>query len=106
MKCVICRSGETRPGTMTVMLELGANGAVAVIRSVPAERCVSCGEGYLTEKPPSASRRLPRNSGRPESSSRFASTRPPRDGRGQGARLVVPTQIADEWTTASEPEVA
>ena len=49
MKCVICRSGETRPGTMTVLLELGGNGAVAVIRSVPAERCVNCGEGYLTE---------------------------------------------------------
>ena len=49
MKCVICRSGETRPGTMTVMLELGANGAVAVIRSVPADRCVNCGEGYFTE---------------------------------------------------------
>jgi hypothetical protein len=32
---------------MTVMLELGGNGAVAAIRSVPAERC--CGEGYLTE---------------------------------------------------------
>ena len=49
MKCVICRTGETRPGTMTVMLELGGHGAVAVIRSVPAERCVNCGEGYLTE---------------------------------------------------------
>lgn len=49
MKCVICRSGETRPGTMTVTLELGGDGAVAVIRSVPADRCVNCGEGYLTE---------------------------------------------------------
>ena len=49
MKCVICRSGETRPGTMTLMLELGGNGAVAVIRSVPAERCLTCGEGYVTE---------------------------------------------------------
>jgi YgiT-type zinc finger domain-containing protein len=49
MKCVICRSGETLPGTMTVMLELSADGAVAVIRSVPADRCVNCGEGYLTE---------------------------------------------------------
>jgi hypothetical protein len=34
---------------MIVMLELGGNGAVAVIRSVPAERCVNCGKGYLTE---------------------------------------------------------
>ncbi len=45
MKCVLCRSGETRPGTVTVTLERGKT--VVVVRDVPAEVCGNCGEYYL-----------------------------------------------------------
>lgn len=47
MKCVICKNGETRSGTTTVMLERG--GATVVIKGVPAEVCENCGEYYLSE---------------------------------------------------------
>lgn len=46
MKCVICRRGETRPGTTTVTLE--REGAVVVVRGVPADVCEVCGEAYLS----------------------------------------------------------
>jgi YgiT-type zinc finger domain-containing protein len=36
MKCVICKQGETRPGTTMV-----------VFKNVPAEVCENCGEAYL-----------------------------------------------------------
>ncbi|MCL5980481.1 type II toxin-antitoxin system MqsA family antitoxin [Thiomonas sp.] len=45
MKCVICRHGDTRPGTVTVTLERGDT--VVVIKDVPAEVCQQCGEYYL-----------------------------------------------------------
>lgn len=47
MKCVICKTGQTHPGTTTVTLER-AN-TVVVIRDVPAEICDNCGEYYLSE---------------------------------------------------------
>lgn len=47
MKCVICRHGETNRGTATVVLE--RDGAVLVVRSVPANVCENCGEEYLDE---------------------------------------------------------
>lgn len=47
MKCVICKTGQTHPGTTTVTLER-AN-TVVVIRDVPAEICDNCGEYYLNE---------------------------------------------------------
>jgi YgiT-type zinc finger domain-containing protein len=47
MKCVICRSGETRPGTATVVLERG--GLTMVLTKVPAEICDNCGEEYIDE---------------------------------------------------------
>lgn len=47
MKCVICRHGETHPGTATVVLEHG--GATLVIKSVPALVCTNCGEEYVQE---------------------------------------------------------
>ena len=43
MKCVLCRIGETTPGSTTVTLE--RNGRVVVIRGVPAEVCSCCGHG-------------------------------------------------------------
>jgi YgiT-type zinc finger domain-containing protein len=45
MKCVVCRSGETKPGTATVTVE--REGAVVVVRGVPARICENCGEEYL-----------------------------------------------------------
>ena len=47
MKCVICRQGETQPGTITVTLE--REGATLVFKSVPAEVCQNCGEEYVDE---------------------------------------------------------
>ena len=47
MKCVICKTGQTYPGTTTVTLQ-GAN-TVVVIRDVPADVCENCGEYYLNE---------------------------------------------------------
>ena len=52
MKCTICKTGETRPGTTTVTLQ--RDNSVVVIRDVPAEICENCGEYYLSE--PTASR--------------------------------------------------
>lgn len=53
MRCTICRHGETAPGTATVTLTRG--GTTLVVRDVPAEVCVTCGEDYLSE---AASRRV------------------------------------------------
>ena len=47
MECVVCRNGETRPGTATVTLE--RDGLVLVVRGVPARVCENCGEEYLDE---------------------------------------------------------
>ena len=48
MKCVICRSGETRPGKATVTLE--RDGTTLVIKGVPARVCANCGEEYVDEE--------------------------------------------------------
>jgi YgiT-type zinc finger domain-containing protein len=47
MHCVICKQGETRPGTATVTLE--RDGTTVVIKQVPAMVCDNCGEYYLDE---------------------------------------------------------
>ena len=47
MKCVICRTGETQSGTVTVTLQRGET--VTVIKGVPAQVCEDCGEYYLDE---------------------------------------------------------
>lgn len=47
MKCVICKTGETRPGQATVTLE--KDGRVMVFKEVPADVCDNCGEYYLSE---------------------------------------------------------
>ena len=47
MTCVICKNGETRPGTATVTLE--REGATVVIKGVPARVCKNCGEEYVDE---------------------------------------------------------
>lgn len=48
MKCVICKHGETQPGTVTVTLQ--RDDSIVVIRDVPAEVCQQCGEYYLDDK--------------------------------------------------------
>jgi YgiT-type zinc finger domain-containing protein len=47
MRCVICKAGETAPGTVTVTLQRGDT--VIIIRGVPAAVCRNCGEYYLDE---------------------------------------------------------
>ncbi|MBC8042087.1 MAG: type II toxin-antitoxin system MqsA family antitoxin [Rhizobacter sp.] len=48
MRCVICKTGETAAGVVTVMLE--REGRIAVFRNVPAEVCQNCGEYYLSSE--------------------------------------------------------
>jgi YgiT-type zinc finger domain-containing protein len=45
MKCVICKQGETQPGTTTITLE--RNTTAVVFKNVPVEVCENCGEAYL-----------------------------------------------------------
>lgn len=47
MKCVVCKGGETRPGTTTVTFE--RQGLTLVMKEVPAEICTNCGEDYVDE---------------------------------------------------------
>ncbi|MQB00401.1 MAG: YgiT-type zinc finger protein [Actinobacteria bacterium] len=48
MKCVICKTGETKPGKATVTLN--RNGSTVVFKDVPAEICTTCGEDYTDEE--------------------------------------------------------
>lgn len=48
MKCVICRHGETAPGTTTAHFE--QDGMLFVMRGVPAEVCANCGEAYVSSE--------------------------------------------------------
>lgn len=45
MNCVICRTGEMAPGSVTVTLQ--REESVVVIKDVPAQVCADCGEYYL-----------------------------------------------------------
>jgi YgiT-type zinc finger domain-containing protein len=47
VECVICKSGETKPGKATVTLE--RDGMTLVIRGSPASVCASCGEEYVDQ---------------------------------------------------------
>lgn len=48
MKCVICKHGETEPGTTTVTLE--RDSLTLVVKGVPAQVCDNCGEAYMDEE--------------------------------------------------------
>jgi YgiT-type zinc finger domain-containing protein len=48
MKCVICKTGETKVGKATVTLE--KNGTTLVFKGVPASVCANCGEEYVDEE--------------------------------------------------------
>jgi len=47
MKCAVCKVGETKEGTATIVLN--RNGATVVVKSVPARLCANCGEEYVDE---------------------------------------------------------
>lgn len=47
MRCVICKLGETAPGSVTVTLTRGQ--MTLVVRNVPAQVCATCGEDYVDE---------------------------------------------------------
>lgn len=48
MKCVMCKHGETELGITTVTLERGA--LTLVVKGVPAQVCLDCGEAYVDEE--------------------------------------------------------
>jgi YgiT-type zinc finger domain-containing protein len=47
MKCIVCRHGETRPGTTTIAFS--RDGSTIVINDVPAQVCENCSEAYVDE---------------------------------------------------------
>ena len=47
MERVICKHGETHPGSSTITLK--SNSTVLVIKGVPADICSNCGEEYVAE---------------------------------------------------------
>ncbi len=47
MICVICKHGESKPGTTTVTLQRGET--IVVLKGVPADICDNCGECYLSK---------------------------------------------------------
>lgn len=48
MECSLCKVGKTEKGKVTVTLE--RNGAIVLIKEVPAEVCTNCGHYYLSEE--------------------------------------------------------
>ena len=47
MKCVLCKYGETKPGN--VIVTLTRKDTVIIIKEVPADVCINCGEYYLSD---------------------------------------------------------
>ena len=48
MTCVICKVGGTKAGHATVTLE--RHPTTLVVRGVPAQICMNCGEAYIGEE--------------------------------------------------------
>ena len=48
MKCLICKQGETHPGSAVVTLQ--RDDRTLVIKGVSAEICENCGEYYLSDE--------------------------------------------------------
>ena len=48
MECALCKVGTTENGKVTITLE--RDGAIVLIKDVPAEVCTNCGHYYLSEK--------------------------------------------------------
>lgn len=47
MNCIVCRHGDTHPGTTTVTFH--RDGKTLVVNEVPADVCENCGEAYVAE---------------------------------------------------------
>ena len=47
MKCVICKNGVTKAGKTTIALS--RHGFTLVVKNVPAQVCVNCGEEYVDD---------------------------------------------------------
>jgi YgiT-type zinc finger domain-containing protein len=47
MRCVICKSGDVKPGVTTFTVERGQ--MTLVLKGVPARVCSQCGEAYFDE---------------------------------------------------------
>jgi YgiT-type zinc finger domain-containing protein len=47
MNCIVCRHGDTQPGTTTVTFH--RDGRTLVVNEVPAEVCENCGEAYVAD---------------------------------------------------------
>ena len=45
MKCVICKNGETEPGS--TIFTFTNDETIVVVKDVPAKICDNCGEEYL-----------------------------------------------------------
>ena len=48
MSCTICNQAEPQAGAVTVTLE--RDGAIFVMKDVPALLCPNCGEEYVSER--------------------------------------------------------
>ena len=48
MVCALCKVGATENGKVTITLE--RDGAIILIKDVPAEVCTNCGHYYLSEE--------------------------------------------------------
>lgn len=46
MKCVICKTGEAKPGT--ALVALSRSNLTLVVKDVPAMVCDNCGEEYVS----------------------------------------------------------
>jgi YgiT-type zinc finger domain-containing protein len=47
MRCVICKTGDVKPGTTSFTVERGT--MTLVLKGVPARVCGQCGEAYFDE---------------------------------------------------------
>jgi len=48
MECTLCKTGTTVKGKVTITLE--RDGAIVLIKDVPAQVCTNCGHYYLSEE--------------------------------------------------------
>jgi YgiT-type zinc finger domain-containing protein len=48
MKCVICKTGNLQPQSVTVTVD--RQGALLVVQGVPALMCDNCGERYFEDE--------------------------------------------------------
>jgi YgiT-type zinc finger domain-containing protein len=56
MICLMCKSGETVPGTVTESFRKGAT--MVIVKDIPAQVCGQCGEPYFDGEVAKAIERL------------------------------------------------